>query len=329
MSEKLLIPDSLRDRANSALSSGALEGGWLITGPRQVGKGTFARALAAAMLSHTDDISQAEPRIVTQVENEGHPDLFVLRRTPDPKTGKLPANIKVDEVREVISRFRQTSATGRRIVIIDTADELNPQAANALLKTLEEPPAGASLLLLSVAAGRLLPTIRSRCRRMDMPALPVPAVATWLERQHQIEPADARDAAEVARGRPGRALELAAGEGRLAKEMADGLVKAAAGRGDIIAAARRFGEKDAEDARRDAQELVLARLTDAARQIARGEGTDRDFPSTVSAHHLVELHDEIASLVGRAEALNADRVQTALMMAMTLQDGLRGHHVGR
>lgn len=328
-SPPLLIPDRLRERLNHALESGALAGGWLISGPPQIGKATLARHLAAVMLSHADHLGAADERTRTQVENEGHPDLFLLHRTPDEKTGRLPAHIKVDTVREVISRFHQTSMTGRRVVIIDTADELNVQAANALLKTLEEPPQGAAMLLLSVAPGRLLPTIRSRCRQMVMPPLPVGDVASWLERGADIEMTEAREAAEAARGRPGRALELARGEGQLARKLAGNLIMAAAGRGDLISAARAFGEKDAEDVRRDAQELFLARLSDAARAMARGEEASSDFPGARSAHQLVELHDDIASLVGRAEALNADRVQTAIMMAMTLHDGLRGSHAGR
>ena len=325
----LLMSKALAAKTETALKSGALSGGWLITGPQQIGKGTLARQLAAAILAHSETLDGADEKTRTQVANEGHPDLFILRRTPDEKTGKLPANIKVDEVREVIGRFHQTSMTGRRVVIIDTADELNTQAANALLKTLEEPPDGATMLLLSVAPGRLLPTIRSRCRRMDMTPQQVGEIAGWLEREHGIDMGEARDAAEAARGRPGRALNLATGEGRLARELADGLVKAATGRGDIVAAARRFGEKDSENARRDAQELFLSRLSDAARQYARGEGAEPAFSAARSAHQLVSLHDEIASLVTRAEALNADRVQTAIMMAMTLHDGLRGPHAGR
>lgn len=320
----LLITPTLENRLNDALTGGALEGGWLICGPRQIGKATLAKALTSVILSGGSSLDQVNEQIHTQVMNEGHPDLFLLRRESDPKTGKLPANIKVDDVRQVISRFRQTSVTGRRVVIIDTADDLNVAAANALLKTLEEPPSGASLLLLSASPGRLLPTIRSRCRRLTMMPMPPDKISSWLEAQHKITTEDAQAATEASMGRPGRALELASGEGRKAKELSDGLILAALGKGDLIMAARRFGEKDFEEARRPAQELFLSRLNAVARQMARGEEeTDLVFRAAASPHQLVEIHDEISSLVQRAENLNADRIHTALVMAMTLQNGLR------
>lgn len=324
----LLLPSSLRQRIDDIFSAGKSAGGWLIAGPKHVGKSTLARHLATAILSGKDSFEQIDEKTRTLVENEGHPDLFLLRREPDPKTGKIPANIRVDDVREVTSRFRQTSATGQRVVIIDTADEMNVAAANALLKTLEEPPAGATLLLLSAAPGRLLPTIRSRCRRLDLPPFAPTDLAAWLTRKGIMQD-DAIDAANAARGRPGRALELVSGEGRLARELADGLILAAAGKGDLVKAARSFGEKDADEARRDAYELILGRMADAARQLACGDTPEPVLRSISSAADLVETHDKLAELVAKGEGLNADKIHVALTMAMTLQDALRGAHARR
>ena len=325
----LLLPPELRERADGILAAGRAEGGWLITGPKQVGKGTFARAFAAAILAGADRLGGEDDKTRHLVGEEGHPDLFILKRHLDEKTGKLPANIKVDDVRDVTARFRQTAATGHRVVIVDTADDMNTAAANALLKTLEEPPAGATLFLLSAAPGRLLPTIRSRCRRLDLTHFDDGTIREWLVSEIGFASEEAEGAAKAARGRPGRAYELATGAGRLAWDLADNLISAATGRGDIVMAARAFAEKDAEDARTDAQELILARLSDAARHLARGEETERAFAGMSSSHRLVEVHDELASLIAKSEGLNADRTQTALAIAMTLGDALRGSHAGR
>ena len=98
-----------------------------------------------------------------------HPGLLVLKRGVNPKTGKLMTVLSVDEIRRLAGFFGMTSgAGGWRVAIVDTADDMNDNAANALLKMLEEPPGRAMLLLLSNTPGRLLPTIRSRCQRLDL-----------------------------------------------------------------------------------------------------------------------------------------------------------------
>ena len=104
-----------------------------------------------------------------QVAAQSHPGLLVLKRGINPKTGKLMTVLSVDEIRKLAGFFGMTSgAGGWRVAIVDTADDMNDNAANALLKMLEEPPARAMLLLLSNTPGRLLPTIRSRCQRLDL-----------------------------------------------------------------------------------------------------------------------------------------------------------------
>lgn len=327
--DSLLLPHGLAGRMDDLLASGRTDGGWLISGPKQVGKGTFALSLAGAILSGASSLAGTDEKTRALTAHEGHPDLFILRRRPDEKTGRLPANIRVDDVRDVISRFHQTASSGHRVVIVDTADEMNTAAANALLKTLEEPPRGATLLLLSAAPGRLLPTIRSRCRRLDLPPRPIDEIRDWLVAQHDIPADEAAAAADAARGRPGRALNMATGEGRLARDLADRLIAAATGRGDLVAAARGFGEKDAESARTDAQELILARLADAARFGARGEEGPQPALQRIPPHRLIDAHDEMAKLVSRSERVNGDRVQTALAMAMILKDALEGPHARR
>lgn len=165
-----------------AFASGRLHSGWLITGPQGVGKATLAWRMAAFLLSQPlvaeDDMFGAPPPPTSLMLDAEHPDmrlirsgahprLFVLRRAWDDKKDKLKSVITVDEVRK-LKNFFGMSATdgGRRVVIVDPADEMNVNAANAILKLLEEPPADAVILMISHQPSRLLPTIRSRCREL-------------------------------------------------------------------------------------------------------------------------------------------------------------------
>ena len=146
-----------------------------------------------------------------QVARGSHPDLKVLEAPRDPKTGKIKAEIPVDAVRAVTASLNTTAAQGgHRVVVIDGAESLNRNAANALLKSLEEPPPGAILLLVSHQPGRVAPTLRSRCAKLALARLPDAEVRAALARHAPDLPAGQRDAlAQLARGSIGRALELA------------------------------------------------------------------------------------------------------------------------
>jgi len=165
-----------------AFATGRLHSGWLITGPKGVGKATLAWRMAAFLLSQplvaANDMFGAPPPPTTLDLPDDHPDmtliragahprLFTLRRSWNDKTDKLNTVITVDDVRKLKAFFGLSAADGgRRVVIVDPADEMNVNAANAILKLLEEPPADAVILLISHAPTRLLPTIRSRCREL-------------------------------------------------------------------------------------------------------------------------------------------------------------------
>ncbi|MCK0120956.1 DNA polymerase III subunit delta' [Loktanella sp. F6476L] len=165
-----------------AFNAGRLHSGWLITGPRGVGKATLAWKIATFLLSQEPDqgdrLFGAPPPPETLHVDEDHPDarlvqsgahprLFIVRRPYDEKTKKLKADITVDAVRGVKGFFHMSATDGgRRVVIVDAADELNRNAANAILKELEEPPADTTILLIAHQPSRLLPTIRSRCREL-------------------------------------------------------------------------------------------------------------------------------------------------------------------
>lgn len=183
--KRLLGQTDAEARFLEAYNSGRLHHAWLITGPRGVGKATLAWRLARFLLATPPDdggMFAPEPPTTLDVDPEhpvarrllalSEPGLFLLRRGPNDKGDRLSQDIRVDETRK-LKGFLHMSASdgGRRVVIVDSADELNTNAANAILKLLEEPPEGAVFLMVSHQPTRLLPTIRSRCRELRLSPL--------------------------------------------------------------------------------------------------------------------------------------------------------------
>jgi DNA polymerase-3 subunit delta' len=203
------------DTLAEALTSGRMHHAWLIGGPRGLGKATLAYRFARRLLgakqngSRPFDVSADDP-VSRRISANAHPDLFVLRRTPGERGDKLRRDIVVDDARALGEFFSLMPAEGGwRVAIVDAVDELNRNAANAILKTLEEPPPRAILLLLAHAPGAALPTIRSRCRRLNLRALNDDFVAQAVEAATgaKVDPA----VLKLAGGRPGRAIALQAG----------------------------------------------------------------------------------------------------------------------
>jgi DNA polymerase-3 subunit delta' len=197
---------------------------WLIGGSPGIGKATLAYRMARFVLAYPDPAaapvqsaqSLALPpdhRVVRQIAAQGHPDLLVLERTLNERD-VLRTVITVDEVRRTIPFFGSTAGEGGwRIVIVDAADELNAAGANSLLKLIEEPPPCALFLIVSHAPGRLLATIRSRCRRLLLRPLAAEDVARAAAAALDADPddADIRAAAAVADGSVGRAIAMLGG----------------------------------------------------------------------------------------------------------------------
>ena len=184
-----------QDRAlkqfSSARGRGALHHAWLLAGPKGVGKASFAREAATRVLADAAGpkvdapglVTPADHRIAKLVQAGSHPDLRWLERLLNEKTGNLARSITVDQVRALGDLFDLTPALSPwRVVVIDAIDDLEKSAANALLKMLEEPPANTIFFLVSHAPGRLLPTIRSRCRRLDFQTLDNDAMTSVLSR---------------------------------------------------------------------------------------------------------------------------------------------------
>ena len=156
-----------------AAQGGRLHHAWLLTGPRGVGKATLAWAIARWMLSGASGpFGATDTPEARRVAALSEPRLHLVRRPWDDKAGRLSAQITVDEIRRLLSFFHLSAAEGgRRVAIIDAADDMNLAAANALLKVLEEPPADALILKIAHQPAGLLPTIRSRCRTLRLSPL--------------------------------------------------------------------------------------------------------------------------------------------------------------
>ena len=201
----------------AAARSGRMHHGWILAGQRGIGKASFARAAAMRLLAEAAGppiegeglYVPGDHPIRKLIEADAHPDyveLYCLEK--DSGTAR---NISVDQVRG-LQRLIQSapSLSSRRIILIDSADDLERGAANALLKTLEEPPAGMLFLLVSHAPGRLLPTIRSRCRTLHFDALSNDDMRAVLRSVEQGVPADEIDIlVQAGDGSPGQALRFA------------------------------------------------------------------------------------------------------------------------
>jgi DNA polymerase-3 subunit delta' len=203
----------------------------MLTGPEGLGKATLASQLALRMLAEAADPSLGageltvppEHRIASLVAARTHPDYKRLERLPKddklhdkdwrewPPGYERARSIKVDQVRALTASFATTpSLSQRRVVIIDAIDDLEREAANALLKSLEEPPAGTIFLLVNHVPGRVLPTIRSRCRTLRFSGLSDDVMTTILrQRQPELDPGELKSLIAAAEGAPGRALALA------------------------------------------------------------------------------------------------------------------------
>ncbi len=203
-----------------AFDSRRLPHAWLITGVRGIGKATLAYRFARFVLSGgggglfggiVDDLGvDTEHPVFRRVASGGHSDLMVLERRPDEK-GKLPSVIQVGDVRKAVNFLQLTAGEGGwRVLIVDSADEMNVNAANALLKALEEPRNKTLLLLVSHAPGQLLPTIRSRCSHLALSVLSeADVLALLLRYRPTLAPEDATALARLGAGSIGHALALA------------------------------------------------------------------------------------------------------------------------
>ena len=287
-----------------ALGKGRMPHAWLLTGPPGIGKATFAFALARILLGGEGENSLAGRRISAAT----HADLLVVERGYDDKKHRYRQDIVADDVRPINAFLRRTAAEGGwRVVIVDGAEWMNRSAANAVLKILEEPPPATVLLLTSSAPGRLLPTIRSRCRRLELSPLPEADMRRVLPMLWPDLPE--RELMRIvaqAHGAPGRAVALSSdAEGGIAALVAEALQGVNALRGYEIAEAV---------LRKDYGfglffSLLADQLQGAARQAAKA-GSAQCMAFANAWEQIMRVHTE-------TERFNLDK-QEALIEAMTI-----------
>lgn len=192
--------DKAQHELAETLHRGQVHHGWLLCGPQGIGKATLAYRFAKCLLASADERQISSGRLDVpaasvanrQVVSMSHPGLLVLRRPYDASGKRFMASIPVDEVRRLRSFLSHRAARDSwRVVIVDSADDLNINAANALLKSLEEPPDKMVFLLISSEPGRLLNTVRSRCRRLELGALDEAELKAASQQAFEASEADA------------------------------------------------------------------------------------------------------------------------------------------
>jgi DNA polymerase-3 subunit delta' len=347
-----LVGHESAERAlRAAALSGRLPHAWLIGGPPGVGKATlafrFARWLlagkteeGAGLFGDAGEDLRLPPDhpVFRRVASGGHADLKTVER-PEPaadekgdRRKKRPKALPVDEVRKIEPFLRLTPAEGGwRVVVVDDADTMNRNSANAILKILEEPPPRALILMVSSSPGALLPTIRSRCRKLVLEPLPEAAVADHLGRAAPgLAEADRLALARLSEGSLGRALTLM-DQGGL--ELFRALIGLLEGLPDLDRTAahglsERLAGQNAEEAYRTFAELfswwterlIRARARGAPPpEIVAGEGA---LVARLSAAHGLDrwlrVWEKSRRLFALAESVNLDRRQTVLAAVLTM-----------
>ena len=263
-----------------AWRSGRLAHAWLITGPRGLGKATLAYRFARFVLaggegSGRDGLETSpEHPVFRRIAARGHSDLAVIERGLGDR-GRLRAEIVVDDVRAANAFLSLTAGEGGwRVVIVDAADEMNRNAANALLKRLEEPPSRVLFLLVSHAPSRVPATLRSRCRVLALsPLSPLALDALLAEAMPSLAAAERRVLGLLAEGSPGRAAALAEQGGVVLYRRLIGLVGTlpALDARPLHELADGLSGRDGVDRLRTLAELILWWLGRSIRAAARGE----------------------------------------------------------
>lgn len=338
----------------SAYAGGRLHHGWLLTGPRGVGKATLAwriaRFLRATPVAEaagglfgddhhapdTLDIAPDHP-VVRRIRAGAEQGLFLLRRGPNEKGDRLSAEIRIDEVRKLRNFLHLSAADGgRRVAIVDSADEMNPAAANALLKLLEEPPPDTVLLLVSHQPSGLLPTIRSRCRELRLTPLPPAALVSALDAAGIADTGPEGDAgsrlATLAAGSAGEAVRLANLDGLATYQQIVDLFsdlprmnrpKAIA----LAESAQRRGAEGRLDLLLTLVDLFLVRLARAgvlaepAPEAARHEAAlfARLSPDQAAAREWAGLQQTLGARARHGQAVNLDPAALLLDMVFTIE----------
>ena len=287
-----------------AYQRGRLHHAWLLSGTEGLGKAIFAHRAARRLLGAKPDPARGplgaapDDPVSRLVSARSHPDLLVIERLTE--GSKQKKQISVEQVRALPEFFSMSPAQAPwRVASVDAADDLNPNAANAVLKVLEEPPPRGVLLLVSHAPGRLLPTIRSRCRRLAFPLWSTADLAALVMDRRGLDRDEAARIAAMAGGSPGAALHLSTGEALELDRLAVALMgEDGPPAAERLALADTFRKADGPER----FELLFDRLLAAVRDRALAAGGREGARWS-------ELWSRLAAMPDRAAGLNLDRAE--------------------
>lgn len=326
-----------------AYRSGRLPHAWLISGPSGVGKATlafrFARFVLSGGASDTLAIDGTHP-VARRIASGGHADLVTIERQFDEEKEKHRKDIAVADVRRIAPFLRLTPAEGGwRIVVVDGADGMNPSGQNAILKILEEPPPRSLLLLVTNRPSSMLPTIRSRCRMLQLSSLPDPLVVSLLARYRPDLPEDGLPAlVRAAEGSIGRALDIVRHDGL---SILQNFLTLAGQVPMDVAAAHALGDKLAPAAMDESFRSFAGLLVDWLARVAREAGRMASGPviapeifrgerSVVDGlvrggrlERIMEVWEKVGDLFSRSESANLDRRLTVISALETINAALR------
>lgn len=307
-----------------SLARGRMHHAWLLIGPQGVGKATFAyraarRLLGAKPAPEFGLLGSAPDDPVSRlVAARAHPDLMVLERQVE--DGKTKKYISVDEARGLPDFFSRSPASAPyRVAIIDAVDDMNTSAANAVLKTLEEPPPRGVVFLVSSAPGRLLPTIRSRCRRLSFAPWDEGRLTDYAMARTDLDFESAQRLAQMAKGAPGRMMEMAAGNALAMDQVARYLLQRLPVINDVEILGLTDGFRGAEGAQRFG--LLMDRLADQIHDMS----LDRALSSPLSPalDQWAQAWDSLTALPPQVEGLNLDRTDALWTVLVQLRAAAR------
>jgi DNA polymerase-3 subunit delta' len=333
----------------AAWTEGRQHHAWLLSGPRGIGKATLAWRIARFLRSQSGDDpglfgdapapttldTEPDHPIARRMTALSDPGTLLIRRTWDADRKKLKAQITVDEVRKLNAFFGLSAPDGgNRVVIVDSADDMNPSAANALLKVLEEPPANATLLLVSHQPARLLPTIRSRCRMLRLSPLGPEPLAQALN-QAGVDVPDGAALAELAAGSAGEAIRMIEQDG---PSIYAGLMHILSSAPDMDRqAVLAFAEQSALRGAEDRLHLTLRLMDLALVRLARsGAGhppsqgaapQETDVLAKLSAtapRHWADLQEKLSARLRHGLAVNVDAASLITDALLQINETARG-----
>ena len=322
----------------SAWQSGKMHHAWLLTGPKGIGKATFAYRAArfiftegsrpSAGASLLGDVGPADLSVGHDshashlVSNLSHPNLLTIDRPFDQKTKKFRTEITVDEVRKTVRFFGSTAGEDTwRVCIVDPADDLNGNAANALLKILEEPPERVIFFLIAHAPGRLLPTIRSRCRRLSFSPLENPDLSNALLALDIAPEEQLADLSAMSDGSIRKAAELQTDEGMVLVHAFERLLQPPFNPDyESLSTFAEIVDQRGKEQRFDGfADLVHRYLSNQLHQSASGgQATGRGL------YPLAEAWEKASEMIRETRVFNLDKKQTTIAVMRMIAKASKG-----